>query len=114
MDSGADNCFIDPSLTNELDCLVEDFEKVKRVRDLDGRILSEVRQITGLSLLKSSGNHVKQRRFSCLAEPHHSSLGYLNAPFTCVAIKGRERERERESCIEVFVFRRVIQCVLLF
>lgn len=63
VDSGADDCFIDPMLANELGCQVEELRDKKRVYDLDGRLLAEVKRITCPLKLKVSGNHIEYRKF---------------------------------------------------
>lgn len=61
-----DDCFIDTGIASEIGCPIEEFDEVKRIHDLDGRLLAVVKQIMGPVKLKLSGNHVEHRRFNLI------------------------------------------------
>ncbi|XP_077389003.1 uncharacterized protein LOC144026289 [Festucalex cinctus] len=79
IDSGADDCFIDPCVVEALGSPVETLEKVKKVFDLNGHLLAEVRLSTGPLTLKLSGNHEERRRFFIM--PSRSAPLVLGLPW---------------------------------
>ncbi|XP_057708757.1 uncharacterized protein tanc1b isoform X4 [Corythoichthys intestinalis] len=79
VDSGADDCFIDRSVVDALKCPLIKLARPKKVLDLDGRPLADVRFITPPLKTKLSGNHFEIRSF--LVMPCKSAPVVLGLPW---------------------------------
>ncbi|XP_057692820.1 uncharacterized protein LOC130916258 [Corythoichthys intestinalis] len=79
IDSGADDCFVDQSVVDALGCTLIRLARPKRVLDLDGRPLADIRFITPPLKTKLSGNHFEVRSF--LVMPCKSAPVVLGLPW---------------------------------